>query len=387
MNSKPTIFMNTQPHKVAGIPSVVRNIVSSPLLQWYYNFITMDVENSSLKKTIRKTQYGTHIWRHMTKPIIQPHMTADELKIAAANIIQLYKHQLLATKSDLVIIHWSYIVPRCLLQAAKELQIPFIIYYHGVYQKEASFSSTQATRDIAFIIEKWFIDSQYYYIFPSQLTKNTIKSLYHFSPNDGQSVVIFNALASYFFSIPILPRPLSPRPKIWFCMSRSAIKNKDFVLWFIQENIKRGDPLDIHIVSRGKTLNELVSYKNHITLRDPMPHTQLSRFFQYIDILFAPSQFETYGNVAVESRALWTPCYLSNTMGAREVFTWIGLDDYSIDFTVRDFDYYHTLITTPQLNTTILKSISNKLQQLIATPVINQQRLSFINYVFNTTIS
>lgn len=384
-HTKKTIFMNTQPHKVAWIATVVRNIASSSILKEDYNFITIDCEHTSQQSTrTEHTQYGLHITTQLQRPIITTDMNLIDITQASQHIIDLYIKKLLLYQPDLVVIHWTYIIPWCLLQATRQLNIPHIIYYHWVYRKEAHYTNDDQKIHLAYIIESDFLQWSAQYIFPSQLTKETVRTHYDHIFDHTKTHIIHNGVPWYYFKQKY-PLRSHDRIRVWFCMSRSLVKNKDFVLRFIQENINHWSPFDIHIVSRGN-LSELDHLKDHITLREPMSHDKLPTFFQSIDITLSPSVFETYGNVAVESRALWTPAIVHQDMGVKEVFETLNLHDYVIDFSVRTFTYYQDIITQWARKTHYdIKNIKNQLEHHIWLSHVNTQRKQLFDHILSHT--
>lgn len=58
----------------------------------------------------------------------------------------------------------------------------------------------------------------------------------------------------------------------------------------------------------------------------------MGKFYRKINVVIAPSHFETFGNVAMEAIAVGTPALVSKRMGVYEVFTRLGLDDLILDF-------------------------------------------------------
>jgi glycosyltransferase involved in cell wall biosynthesis len=59
---------------------------------------------------------------------------------------------------------------------------------------------------------------------------------------------------------------------------------------------------------------------------------RLAKFYKKQDVIISPSHFETYGYVPLEAIATGTPALINKTLGIKEVFKKLGLDDYIVDF-------------------------------------------------------
>ncbi len=230
-------------------------------------------------------------------------------------------------KIDLSVSQGTYFLPWCGLQAALETRVPIIEKYAGVLFLEENYKSGATSEILGLFksLESSFNHSDVFTIFPSELTRKTVRELY--GENKGGSVVIPNGIAEEFFRE---RNNGDINEHIGYIARYDAIKNPEFMDRLALYLSKKGMDLGVHLVTENKNTNR--TYSDNVTIHNIMDTRKLREFYQAMGVILCPSYFETFGNVPAEAVASGTPALISNRMGVGEVFKKIGLDKFIIDF-------------------------------------------------------
>jgi glycosyltransferase involved in cell wall biosynthesis len=235
---------------------------------------------------------------------------------------------------DLILIIGSFYFPWFLLQAAIRTGKVFIIRYGGIIEMEE-------TKKIWLRLGKDFVDPSYYYIFPSDHSRKTVEEIH--KTELPHSWVIHNGLPKEFFKKK--KKRTNKKFKIGYVGRYYAVKNPEFCI-ALANKFKTGHNTEIEMVSshvkncnHGKKIPKAVRkfLKAGIKLRPIMTTARLARFYQSKDLIISPSHFETYGYVPLEAIAAGTPALINKTLGIKEVFSSLGLDELIADF--NDLDH------------------------------------------------
>ncbi len=380
--------MNTQPFKVAGIARVVNNMVTDPLLHEHFSFVTVDLEDTSCDESTYRsveTAFGKEVVGNIPRiPADEMiHSSYDELVQQNDYYIQVYEKIIAEEEIDAVVVNGTYIVPRCLLQAAKRANLPVMTYYHGILTKEISFSDKKDLLPFCEILEKTFISDSDSFIFPSNLTHRLVEK--KFGVLHQPHVVIPNGVPESFFEYGEDMIPLGAEKKqVGFVMSRSKVKNKDFVLSFAKENKEKWNVVDIHLISRrigDKDKKLLDSYG--VIIHNEREHSDLPHFFSSLDILLSPSYFETYGNIVQECLACWVPVLVSATMGVCEILRKIGLEGMIYDF--HHYSFHSLVEAIDEVVKNNETSYTRLLSDEVALGIVNKKRKQFLETAFHVS--
>lgn len=120
--------------------------------------------------------------------VIKTVRNVDEIRETYSQLIDIYVSIIKRENPTLILINGTYFVPWCMFQAANQQGIPTILHYHGILTKECSH------------MEKTFDNDHFYYIFPSELAKNTVENEV-FGHKISRSAIIRNAIPQHFFNI------------------------------------------------------------------------------------------------------------------------------------------------------------------------------------------
>jgi len=258
----------------------------------------------------------------------------DKTNISTKDLSIIYKSKInqiqnIITKEnpDIILIIGTFYSPWFLLKATLETNKPFIIRYAGVIEKEE--------KDKLWIdIGKDFINPKFNYIFPSAHTKKTLEQIHHI--NLPKYYVVHQGISREFtndheprnhdkFRIGLVGR-MHPVKNFEFCIPlASALKSEN------NSEIQIITDLELKFNEYGKNL--IKKFKNNnIILKPKINSENLANFYKGMDLIITPSYFETYGHVPLEAIATGTPALINKTVGAKEVFKKLGLEDYVVDF-------------------------------------------------------
>jgi glycosyltransferase involved in cell wall biosynthesis len=234
-------------------------------------------------------------------------------------------------KPDIILIIGTFYFPWFLLNAAKKTKTPFIIRYGGIIEMEE-------TKRIWLRMGKDFVNPQYNYVFPSNHSKKTVENIHNIQL--PHSWVIHNGLPNEFFDVEDI-KSKDKKFKIGYVGRHYGVKNPEFCLK-LAELLKDRPEYRIEMVStykvkchkRGKVMHKAANkfLDAGIKLSSPMPINRLAKFYKNQDVIISPSHFETYGYVPLEAIATGTPALINKTLGIKEVFKKLGLNDYIVDF-------------------------------------------------------
>ena len=252
----------------------------------------------------------------------------NDLKNNFEELIYEYKKLITKHSPDLVLINGTYYAPWCLYQAVKGTKIPTILHYHGILTKECSHYEPKLL-DLVHKMETTFDNDRLFYIFPSELAKDTVEKEI-FGHKISRAAIIRNSIPRHFFDVKVT----GSRKNVAFVGRWSAIKNPKFIKKIAKYNQKMNGDYQFNIISdkEKNAKKELGDYFNKVRLHSPMDSRRLANFYGKMGVVLSPSFFETYGNVAQEAIATGTPAIVGPNMGVSEVFRELGLSQWIVDF-------------------------------------------------------
>jgi len=315
----------------------------------------VDVVGSQIDKARCNEDLGEHC-KLITKAVEHPLLgdllkelnSIKDVEKAYKPIIDSYAQTIEEQKPNVIIVNGTYYFPWCLLLAAKRYSIPIIVHYHGSITKETE-GWPENARKIFRDMERQFDDKNFQYIFPSELTQQSVEEF--FGHKIKNSIVLPSPIPEHFFE----QKKASVSKRVIGAVSRwTKIKNPAFLRKLAHYNKRfKNSKYQLRVVTdlhKDSKLRENLS--DVITFKKPVKNEDLASFYSKLGIIISPSHFETYGNVPQEALASGTPALVSKNMGVAETFEKVGLKSWVVDFSsVVDVyskieDVYGSAVTT-----------------------------------------
>lgn len=245
-------------------------------------------------------------------------------------IISAYREIIATEKPDLILINGTYLLPWCLLLAAKDAGVPIVLHYHGVLAKETAHYRPPGPR-LFRQMERQFNRPGVHFLFPSQLTKATVEHEV-LKQKIKNCTILPNPVPEYFFTGQSAARA-GQRIKVGVVTRWTRIKNTKFIAQLAHYNARIKGKLDLIVVTDiPRQSPRYAQLRHRLSFRRPMDNQKLAGFYQAMDIVICPSHFETYGNVAQEALAAGTPVLVSGRMGVKETLAKLKLGHLVADF-------------------------------------------------------
>ncbi|MFA6131516.1 MAG: glycosyltransferase family 4 protein [Patescibacteria group bacterium] len=248
---------------------------------------------------------------------------AGNLRKRWSILIETTKNILRQEAPDILLINGTYFVPWILATAAHELDIPVVLRYAGVLQKEVSHKNFFVRRRLL-AYEKWIASTANAIIFPSNLCKTVVEKeiLGH---SVDQSVVIPNPAKNGF----ACRQKTKSRYSIAAVGRWSRIKNFQSFIALHNALLKKKFPHRAIMVT--SFWDKKFDIPETIERKEPMSQEDLFKFYKSIDLLIVPSFFETFCNVAAEALVNGTSILVSKNVGFAETLRKAGLKRMVID--------------------------------------------------------
>lgn len=260
--------------------------------------------------------------------VLKDSESVEDIKNSYQELIDTYKEVIKKEKPDVILVNGTYFVPWCLFMAgSNKNNQSMVLHYHGILTKETEHMD-EKPRKLVNEMEKTFDNDRLFYVFPSELAKETVENEV-FGHKICQGAVLPNPVPEHFFDI----KKGGSAKNVGLVSRWSNIKNPNFVKKLVRYNHKRGDLFRINVVTdTKKAKNDVGDLYNFVKLIKPMNNQRLAKFYGNMGVVLSPSFFETYGNVAQEAVACGTPALVSSNMGVAETFKKLGLKDWVVDF-------------------------------------------------------
>lgn len=336
------IFTNIQSASVAGIARVMSSFVEHAQTSGAgvevvcVSVVPLTNDHTSsgwYKSTIEDKHTTSWLYEH-TLPsfshVLELARNVYDVEQAFSKVIEAFYLRLKEERPDVVLINGTYMVPWCLMLAAKRLRLPIVHHYHGSLTKETEHWKNEKFKRLLRAIEASFDRLDIRYIFPSVLIKHYVeRHVFRHTIYKKRMLILPNPIPEGFFKV-----PLRNKKGVAFVGRWTRIKNTSFLDRFAYLNHTHERPLDIYVVTDAQGKNK-ASRVLHDRVKFVGPFTtskDMADFYASMQVVVCPSHFETYGNVAQEAVAAGTPALVSRTMGVSEVFKSIGLADLVISF-------------------------------------------------------
>ncbi|MCK9351933.1 MAG: glycosyltransferase family 4 protein [Candidatus Paceibacterota bacterium] len=332
------ILVNAQDKAVGGIVRMMNTFVESvlktdPTVSFHFavasSGIGMDISD---RRRGKETLHGFKADHLVLSRDYYPEMlkrsgSLAELKNNLVELVDFYLECLERSKPDVILINGTYYRPWALLQAARQKNIPYVVYVHGSIVQEAK-GVSEPILSLLKEMEKDFYSENADYIFPSiAALKGTVFSG---RANPDKFHVIYNSLDEAFF-VPKKPRT-NIQKTVGFALRWEEVKNTDFILDFIKYNRTAPNPYQIKVVSDLVAEKSKLFQDQFTEFLPPKTMAEMIAFYQEMDVVINPSFFETFGYVPAEAVAGGTPALVSPLQGISEVFLKCGLERMISDF-------------------------------------------------------
>lgn len=286
---------------------------------------TKNTHRINRKKNISTVTLGTKI--PAIKDVFAAATSIHDIKKGYIDVIESYRWAIRKEKPDLVLINGTYFLPWCLFMAAKEEGIPAVLHYHGVLSMETQ-NWPEKERRLFLKMEKSFDSKGVFYIFPSNLTKETVeKNVYKHKIKNFE--IIPNPVPEYFFKVGKRFNNID----VGVVTRWAKVKNTDFCKTLAEYNKKRGSRFRINVVTDLEKGDDRYAELSKIAKIYPaMSNRKLADFYGKMGLIISPSHFETYGNVPKEAVASGVPAIINCNMGVSETFKKIGLGEWVANF-------------------------------------------------------
>ncbi len=231
-------------------------------------------------------------------------------------------------KPDIVLLNGTYYIPWIISVAAREENIPIVLWYAGVLTKEVE-HMTPHFQKIFRSMEQSIITHADRIIFPSKVCKTTVCTEVGCPETVRKGVVIPNPIAPLFTRSPLIEQ--SVQNKIAFVGRYSPVKNGDEFFSLHKKLLKSGWKHKATMVSDfGKRKPRKIPATMEIL--PSMSAHELKTFYSTQGLIVSPSRFETFGNVPIEAACIGIPVLVNETMGCSEVLIDAGLERMVVNF-------------------------------------------------------
>lgn len=378
------IFANVQTSHVAGISRVMNSFseyvksshAGAPVELVCVSVASEPVGDGSWGKL--QTPSGAVLEYHGALPAfgdaVRMASSLDDLRVAYAQLTEAFRLKLKEERPDIVLVNGTYVVPWCLMMAARSLRLPVVVYYHGSLTKETEHWDDLRARALLWHMEASFDRADMRYVFPSELIKSYVeREVFQRPVSRRRAVVLPNPVPEAFFRA----RGRQAKSRIGFVGRWTRIKNTAFLVRFVEINRKAGEPFEIFVLTDPasrkhavKVLHDRVKF-----VRPRSKSADLASFYARMGSIICPSHFETYGNVAQEAVAAGTPAFVSRNMGVAEIFEKVGLGALILDFN-KPREVFRTLEAVPSI--LVSRTARRALRRTTKAPVVHKKLLDYL---------
>ncbi len=340
------ILTNIQSSAVAGITRVMSSF--SEYAQRRSNAeglsligVSVDCANSKNKTVVQDsctrvdengvTILSAHTAHEPLSDVLKKADSLDDIHRALLPVIDTYRSLIQKERPDMVLLNGTYYLPWSLYQAAKAEGIPAVLHYHGSLTKETEHWGSERRRGLMRAMEATFDNKKLRYIFPSKFAKQTVeREVFGHTLRSPRAIVLPNPIPDAFFAT----NPGCNKRDLAYVGRWVHIKNTKFIERFAHFNARLGGLFKLNVITdAGRKSLAYERLQDVVKFCAPRrSDSALAGFYARMGLIFCPSHFETYGNVAQEAVAAGTPALVNKNMGVAEVFKEIGLEHLVVDF-------------------------------------------------------
>ncbi len=317
------------------------HIVSHTKHKWVGLLIDDDYKNQpklqKLFSSKSRVYYHLTVPKHTTELITRAQKKCKPEIVFKKPILQIANF-INELKPDIIFLNGFSIYNWILLKAGKITNTPIVIQHAGIWTKEIDIYKNlypAQARKMMKEMEKQSSTLTSFEIFLNSWSKKVYRK------------EIFNSKNIKTATIPLPIPDLKLKPtknkkndfkelKIGVVARWDKIKNYEAVLALAKEIKKRGLAWDVYsVISVPKTkINQKFKqdYKKLINIEPLKNHAEMSNFYQRMDLIIVPSNFDVSPHVVAESLLNGTPAVISPNVGWVDKYKLLGAKNWIIDF-------------------------------------------------------
>jgi len=273
-------------------------------------------------------------------------------------------------KPDVVFLNGFSLANWWILYVAHKKNVPVVIQHAGIWKKEImrgkdTFSA--ALRKIFYDMERDTIKWCAHHIFLNEFSKKVFMNLY--------SIKRQKSFASSIIPLPIeLPVfTVSHKSKynkegivnIGMVARWDSIKNHSALLRLAQSTIRPKNWMMHSVVAVNASRSDFAKeYVSFINIVEPMPPEKLTGFYQAMDIILLPSNFDVSPTVAAEALLVGKPVIISDQVGWVNDFIKFGLKDHIVSPKISGAALVLTIQNVVHATTTNNKKYTSLVKQI-----------------------
>lgn len=256
--------------------------------------------------------------------------TLGDAKKIWAPALRGIKRALRAENVDIVLVNGTYTYPWLLAEAARQLKIPIVLRYAGVFSKEAEAVGVPPRLHKLFAsMERAVANMADAYIFPSEVCQRVVEKEVLKKPAKNAHVI-----PNTIRVLPHKPAKISTAEHTIAAIGRwDPIKNFPAFFELHKRLLKEGWDHQAYLITAATAKKVPKSI-----MRIPsMSYDKLWHFYKQVGLVVVPSHFETFNNVAAEAVLAGTPVLVSEQVGFSTFLKKAGLKNMVIkDFSDMD---------------------------------------------------
>ncbi|KKT69596.1 MAG: hypothetical protein UW63_C0052G0005 [Candidatus Uhrbacteria bacterium GW2011_GWF2_44_350] len=247
----------------------------------------------------------------------------------------------LQEKPDIFFLNGFSIAYWYLFDAATKAGIPVVVVHHGLWFKEFKNISKKSTKEAFFLMRKMERDVSRRAakeVFLNELCLKEYEKGLKIKVDKKRAAVISYPYNEIFTkgSKKLKSRKDDRALKIGMVGRWDPIKNPQALIDLSKAAKKNGKDWRFFLVTRVSKNHVLKSQKKvisrHVEVVPPMPPKKLAKFFQRMDLLILPSEFETFASVVSEAILQKRFTLVSPNVGWSDIYRKNELENWIIDF-------------------------------------------------------
>ena len=249
--------------------------------------------------------------------------------------VKVIRSTLIQEKIDVVFLNGFSLNNWLLLYAAHKEKIPVVIQHAGIMKKEISrhMSFSSATKKIIYQMERDTIRWCSHHIFLNTFSKEVFIKLYNVKDQTKIISTIIPLPVPLTRNSKSIKKSIETNIKIGMVARWDSIKNHSAMLRLATASTRPKNwtcHTVVHIPEASNIFTFPKKYKAAVYTHRPMLPENLTHFYQKMDIIFVPSNFDVSPTVVAEAFLAGVPVIISNNVGWQNEFIECGLGDHII---------------------------------------------------------
>lgn len=293
-------------------------------------FVSKDTRIYNKYEEDRLDHYIINIHDLSIMDVIKRNKDILKVKKKYKKVIDTVIELLRKNQPEIILLNGTYYIPWIISEAAKALNIPYVLWYAGVLSKEVEHYDKEF-RDVFKEMEKDITLGAESIIYPSDICRDTVKKIFA-RRKLPESYVVPNPVNDIFTSAELNSTVVE---KSIAAVGRYArVKNFDAYFNLHRDLEDEGWKHKATFVS--DISNENTKLPETMELIPPMYAEGLVDFYKSQGLIICPSYFETFGYVPVEAICVGVPVLVNKTVGCSQLLIDAGLENMVADFKNHD---------------------------------------------------